>query len=87
MWIFTIVRTFFDSQDNWERTVTADSFKVLSEAKQRMIDIIISSTGEHVGTYTLEYMENTNNIDDLHATIEYKDGGCEIIQVLSNWLE
>ena len=89
MKIYTITRTFFDGSDNWEQTVTADSYKVLAEAKNAMFGIIqslIDAGVEYIGTFTFEYLENTQKKEDLHATLEYPNGRMEIIAIQENWL-
>lgn len=90
MKIYTIVRTWFAADENWEQTTTADSYRVLAEAKEAMFGIIKSlvdfGIADYVGTYTIEYLMSTNKMSELHATLEYNNGAMEIIEIKENWL-
>ena len=90
MKIYTIVRTWFAADDSWKQTTTADSYRVVAEAKEAMLGIIKSlvdiGLAEYVGTYAFEYLMSTQKISELHATLEYQNGTMEIISIKENWL-
>lgn len=89
MKVYTIVRTFFDADDNWEQTAVSDTYRDLRSANDALLGIIESlmDTGvQYVGTYTLDYLARTMNANEKHATLEYPNGRSEVIAVKINWL-